>query len=306
MIRDHLGRIKQAARITWVALVAVFVASYIGRNWDVITDLTPRVGLLNGVAIVLVTVAGKMVVSEQLRLSAELLGARLTAVHAYRIYTSSDLAKYVPGGVWNAMARVKLLRDQGISTGSSGRAFALDKLWQVSGAFYSGLILCRSVIHEALLSRWIADSQLVTIVEQVAIGAGWISTTIVLNAVFAPGRQRLRALRRAIVDQAAIAVLLGLGLWIPLEALGQADVAIAIGAFALGRAAGYVAVFAPAGVGVREAVAVWVLSGTAETEVIVVALTANRVLTVLADVVSYGLALTLPRVLVEPNRRMQP
>ncbi len=290
-MKISLSGLRGALRITWMLVVTSFVVVYAVRNWPKIAELTPQIGVVTALGIVAVTMAGKFVVSEQLRLSAELLGTRLSVGRAYRIYTSSDLAKYVPGGVWNAVARVKLLRDEGASSPSSGKAFALDKLWQITGAFFSGILLCRAVLHERLLGGIIDDSSAIRVVSIIIVVALWLATTAVLNRVLAPTQQPSRALRRAIVDQSVIALLLGLGLWLPLRALGAGDVLLVVGAFALGRAAGYAAVFAPAGVGVREAVALWILSSAGTTEVVLIALAANRLFTVAADLLSYGLAL---------------
>ena len=92
-----------------------------------------------------------------------------------------------------------------------------------------------------------------------------------------------------------MAVFLGLGVWIPLNAV-NADVSplVAIGAFSLGRGLGYAAVFAPAGIGVREAVTLWAIGPTdTSTRAVVVALAVNRVMTFVADVSSFGLSFTV-------------
>ena len=69
---------------------------------------------------------------------------------------------------------------------------------------------------------------------------------------------------------------------------------VAIGAFSLGRGLGYLAVFAPAGIGVREAVTLWALGGTpASMKAVVVALAMNRVMTFVADLASFGLSLAV-------------
>ncbi len=298
---ESLALLKRISRTLWMVAVLTFVSLYVSRNWGRITELTPKIGVGSAVAIVIVTVAGKMVVSEQLRLSANLLGADLTPRRSYWIYCSSDLAKYVPGGVWNAMARVKLLRDEGISAGASGRAFAVDKLWQILGALFTGLLFARSSAHEVVLSAFVEDSVPVAVLEYAAISIGWVTAIVLVNRFLTGSLPSPYVLRRVITDQTLIAALLGLGVWIPLEAMGSASAPAAIGAFAIGRAFGYAAVFAPAGVGVREAVSLAVLAGSAESQVIVIALAVNRVLTVLADLLSYGLAVAFARRATSPQ-----
>jgi uncharacterized membrane protein YbhN (UPF0104 family) len=96
-----------------------------------------------------------------------------------------------------------------------------------------------------------------------------------------------------------MAIFFGLGVWIPLEAV-DAGVSplVAIGAFSMGRGLGYLAVFAPAGIGVREVVTLWALGGSSATsQAMGIALAVNRVMTFVADLASFGLSFT-----VKPRR----
>jgi uncharacterized membrane protein YbhN (UPF0104 family) len=57
-----------------------------------------------------------------------------------------------------------------------------------------------------------------------------------------------------------------------------------LGAYTLAWVAGYVVVFAPGGLGVREAVFVWLLSGSVGQSAALSVAVASRVVTLLADV----------------------
>lgn len=280
--------VQKITRVLWVSAVIVFVVLWSIEHREEITDLGSNIGLVEIFLIVIVTLGGKFVVSEQGRVASELVGHSFTTRQMFWMYSSSDIAKYIPGGIWNAVSRVKIYRDQGMSMGASTRAFTLEKFWQVTGAFYVGVFF----ILPSLQNRWniIPEGSLSLIVCYFLAGIFWIGTTLIGNHFISSERDPLRAALRAFSDQTFIAILLGLGLWIPLESIGSADLALSIGAFSIGRAAGYVAVFAPAGVGVRELVSLWVLGATVPESMALIALGANRILTGLTDFMGFGIA----------------
>ncbi len=74
---------------------------------------------------------------------------------------------------------------------------------------------------------------------------------------------------------------------------GHAVVLVSVGGFALSWVAGYLAVFAPAGAGVREAVMVAILGTQTKTSVALAVALITRALTVAADALTGGLALAL-------------
>lgn len=290
-LRRLASRAKGPARLAWFVLVAVFVVRYLARNWDEVVDQVERVAPIELGAIVAVTIAGKLVVSEQARISTRLLGWIFTPIDMLWMYSSSDVAKYVPGGVWNVLARVRLYTQRGMTAGESARAFSLEKFWQVTGAFFASLIF----LLPELADRYpLGDGATVRVVQMIVLVAAWFAVTGVGTRLIG-GTVTFEATVRAVVDQAIVAVALGAGVWIPLASLGWNEPLLAIGGFALGRAAGYVALFAPAGIGVREIVTAWALAGPIPNDVALVALGANRVLTFVADVVCFLGAAALVR-----------
>jgi uncharacterized membrane protein YbhN (UPF0104 family) len=121
------------------------------------------------------------------------------------------------------------------------------------------------------------------------VAATWLGGRLTGNLVSA------MAVLRSMSEQVIMAVFFGLGVWIPLEAVDAGiGPVVAIGAFSMGRGLGYLAVFAPAGIGVREVVTLWALGGSAgSSKAMIVALAVNRVMTFIADVGSFGLSLAV-------------
>jgi len=291
---DLVARLKTVSQWVWISLVVVIVVRWSLDHGDEIGALVERIGVLDAVATVLVTLGGKYTVAVQARLTTELLDRQVAPRRMFWLYSASDMAKYVPGGVWNLVARVKSYRDLGMTTPDAARAFGLEKFWQISGACFFGLLLLTPNLHDRLLVDRLGiepHRRTALVVEMVVVVAAWILTTAIGSRILLGRRPDPRTLVRAIGDQVVMGILLGVGLWIPLAALTDIDPALAIGAFALGRAAGYAAVFAPGGVGVREVVSLWALGSAATANTLIIGLAINRILTVVADITGFGLAL---------------
>jgi len=286
-IRRHMPTVRIVVRWIWFIAVLVFVVGYIRRNGDLITNTLSDFTSLVLLSTALVTVIGKVVLSIQCGAIMTHLGHRFRNTQVFWMYTTSDAAKYVPGGVWNAVARVTLYANAGMSRGAAARAFALEKYWQVLGALATGAIALAPEIHRQVFGR-VTHPLLVASEVSLVLGV-WVLLT-------AKGASRIsgvpvgrRLVARSIAEQCAMAIALGLGLWIPLVAVSAGiDPVTAIGAFSIGRGLGYVAVFAPAGIGVREVVTLWGLGRGLDADLALIALGVNRVMTVGADLGSFA------------------
>ena len=286
--RVFTPRVRNILKTVWVVLVTAFVVRYVVRNRESIADVFGSFGASVLVGTVVVTVLGKIVISVHSQLITKVNGREFTFRESFWMYSASDLVKYVPGGLWNALARVRLYTNMGMSGTASTKAFALEKYWMVLGALATGALALTS---DGLGAVGLSSSTVMVVASRSALFVAWVML------IWAGGRLTGNAVTpaavaRSVVEQVVMAVFLGLGLWIPLDAV-SANVSplVAIGAFSLGRGIGYAAVFAPAGIGVREAVALWAIGPTdTTTRAVVVALAVNRVMTFVADVSSFGLS----------------
>lgn len=284
-------KVRNILKAVWIALVTVFVVRYMVRNWGSITDVFRSFSVAVLAGTVAVTIIGKIVISVHSQLITKVNGREFTFRESFWMYSASDLVKYVPGGLWNALARVRLYTNMGMSGTASTKAFALEKYWMVLGALATGAL---ALTPDGLEALGVSDSVVTVSVTRVLLCAAWVMLIwaggrLTGNAVVAG------AVARSMVEQSVMAVFLGLGVWIPLQAV-EANVSplVAIGAFSLGRGLGYAAVFAPAGIGVREAVTLWAIGPTdTTTRAVIVALAVNRVMTFVADVTSFGLSFTV-------------
>ncbi|MGA0116827.1 MAG: hypothetical protein ACO3JF_00390 [Ilumatobacteraceae bacterium] len=281
-------KMRNALKTIWMVLVTAFVVRYMVNNWDSITDTVESFSFIVLFGTVVVTIAGKIVVSVHSQLITKVNGREFTFRESFWMYSASDLVKYIPGGLWNALARVRLYTNMGMTATASTKAFALEKYWMVVGALATGAL---ALTPQGLRGIRFSDSSILVLSARVIVVAIWV--ILVWLGGRLTGQPILpMAVLRSLAEQIIMAGFFGLGVWIPLEAV-DAGVSplLAIGAFSMGRGLGYLAVFAPAGIGVREVVTLWALGGSSATsQAMGIALAVNRVMTFIADLASFGLS----------------
>jgi hypothetical protein len=200
------------------------------------------------------------------------LGVRTQLGWAW-VFFQAQLGKYVPGSVWQYAGRAAAARSYGIPVRSVGISLPVE--FVASG-------LAGGTMAAFLLGWWGA-----AIVGAVAI------FLVAGQSLARGGRSAVRATVLATVLYLPVWLLLGGSFWLCARGLlgvPEYDVAFYVGAFAIAWLAGLVAVYAPGGLGVREAVLVALLSSRIGAPNALVLAAASRLIFILVDVVLAGVA----------------
>jgi uncharacterized membrane protein YbhN (UPF0104 family) len=197
-------------------------------------------------------------------------------------FFAGQLGKYLPGGAWQYVGRAALARRLGVPLRSAAGSLVVEAV-------------CSLIAAVLVASFLLADD-------------GWRLTYLLVALVVGTAAfslaSRLAFVRRFVADQRslgaaagsylAVFILFGLVFWLTADALynvAVADLPWYIGAYAAAWAAGFIVVFAPGGLGVREAVLVALLRGRlGESEAIVLA-AASRIAFMLVDLAGGSVAL---------------
>ncbi len=211
-----------------------------------------------------------------------------------RIFFLGQIGKYLPGSLWSFLATGELARSAGIGRGAAMASLALALLIGVG----SGLLVAILAVPQTL--GLLPDD-----------GRIWAAGTFVAALVMLPG-VRSRLLRLVGIDfpvpatAFALSGAVALAAWLFAGAqiillskaigapLGWSDLGHATGAYAFAWVAGFLVVFAPAGLGAREGSLIAVLAlvmGLGEATAIVIL---SRLVATAADFACAGLA-TLTR-----------
>jgi uncharacterized membrane protein YbhN (UPF0104 family) len=221
---------------------------------------------------------------------------------AVRLFLQSQLGKYVPGSVWHYAGRVGLARARGVAARFTLLSLGIEVAASTLSAALVGLLLLPPRLAVPLMTAVAAILVLGSVgrprtARRLLDPVLWTAERVVRvpRSQMAPA---LRALPVAAALYVPVWAVYGTAFWLTARALfpvPAGELAYFTAAFALGWIAGMVVVFAPGGIGVREAVLVALVAPRiGHTEAIVVA-GASRVLLTGADLAGGGAALALSR-----------
>jgi hypothetical protein len=238
------ARLIRIAKWLWLVLVAGAVVRYLWAHWD---EIGPQLRAISPARLALAAaclIASKLLLVIVSQRSVALAGHRIGYRRMFAINALSQLAKYLPGGIWHFVGRAGFYHADGLPLRAVTRAMVVENLWLVLSAFLAGLI--------GTLTYYLSGAR--AGIAAAGLLAVWWALLWLIRLRFG-GVRSWRAGLSGLALQAAVWALVGISLWIILPGVsGWGSVALAIGAFCLSWVVGYVAVFAPGGIGVRETV----------------------------------------------------
>lgn len=215
-------------------------------------------------------------------------GVQVTLMWAIKVYSVSQLAKYVPGNIFHLAGRQAI----GMAAGASSRAMVKSMLWElgliaVAGILYGWLVLPALLpwfpalasnillmvtvcIVAYLVRRWIGL--------QVSVSFGWLMVFLAVSGgVFV-----------ILLDVIANTSKFTPQTWLLIGA-----------SYIIAWLAGLVTPGAPAGVGVRELILLLLLNGFVKDADLLIALMLGRLITVLGDILFFILSFLIPDTLCQ-------
>jgi uncharacterized membrane protein YbhN (UPF0104 family) len=275
-----------------VVLALAFLARALASQWTAVRDTLVQVPVWSVVMSVLLAAAAVAFSGEQQRTLLESLGYRLRVLPWLRVFFMAQLGKYVPGSGWAYVAQMEMSRKKGITRATSVVTMALG----------AGL----TVLTAAVVAATVAGSDGLAwiplwIQVLVVVGSGLALVVFVARPSLVgrllqllPERLRrrgfedvqVRPLGRPVVWTTLAWVGYGAHLWVivsPMSDDQPVSFRLVLGTFALAWVVGFLAVFVPAGVGVREAVMVALLAPIVSEAGALAAALLSRFVIVLAE-----------------------
>lgn len=224
------------------------------------------------------------------------LGSRLSIPEAWRIFFIGQLSKYVPGSIWPILAQSELGADRGIPRSRSALAAILCyPVMTCSGVVVAAITLPFATAGSVAQYFWILGL--------IPVGVALLSPPI-LNRLMRlvlrlSGQPQLgdgvsyRGLARTMAWALAVWLCNGLMVYLLLRQLAgdkQGTFLVSVGGYALSWTVGFLAIFAPAGLGVREAVMIAALHTQATAAIAITVSLVSRAITVVADAATGAVA----------------
>jgi len=265
--RKIIWRIIQAATI-------ILIFYYLGRqvvvNWTMVTTYDWRINYLLLAISVLCVVGTFFVFSSVWRFIILALGRQIGHRKAFKISYIANLGRYIPGRIWQMFGMIYLAKKEGITEEEALTSFGMNQLFGIPSGLLAGIVCL--MLSPGVLQRY-------SIVPFLSLGivvVGAVILAVSLGVVFFPQRaegmlnrifvlfkrhpvrlQMNKSLAASIYGGYFLGwMLYGVSFWIFLKGTValEAPFFALIGLFVIAYQIGYLALFAPGGVGPREAV----------------------------------------------------
>ena len=291
----------RAVRWGFVLVAAVLGGLAVRTQWSGVRVALAHLGFV-AVAGAMVAVLLAMIAAMQVwRVLLAGLGSPLPARAAARVVFIGQLGKYVPGSIWAVLAQVELGRAYQVPRRRSAAATLLTMLFSLTGGLLAAVLTLPLLGGTATSGyRWaflLAPVLLASVHPRVLNPlVRWLLRLTRRPALEQP--LTLRAVAGALSWALVSWLLYGAQIWLLAVRLGAPAgraALLAVGGFAFAWSVGFLAVFAPAGVGVREVLLVAVLGpvlGTGDATAIALV---SRLLMTVGDLAAAGLAAGLAR-----------
>lgn len=285
-------RILQFIKHCWTVLIVVALVIYLWKNGSHTLETVKQIPLWTLMVAWGCILVGKLAAYYLMVTSLTQLN---TSVGDWRnllwIYSSTDVAKYMPGGIWSIVGRIIHYRNEGLDTNQISKALLLENVGFIATAALYGLPV-GALLFSSHLSDW------------VWLGVASVSCGILLITVFIWRSERVRGLMIAsyklwpgLVAMTLAWTFMGTSFYLLLRVpYSFANWGWTTGSYAAAFAGGMLAVFAPAGAGIREGILVLAGHVQGTTALITVdAALLSRALWVVADITVFLIALSLRR-----------
>ena len=264
---------------------------YFYTHQEEVIGLIKEISYWRIIASLVLLLIGKLFIVVLVKFSVEAEGWSPSFWETLGIYGLTSMGKYIPGGIWHFVGRFGIYRANNLDNKQTARAFILENIWLLSAAIAVG-VCALSLYRFDLISYYlrIPQTQLVSISFAVGTLVLWFGGLYLVKLYFNnKTKTTIRPIWQIIPTSLLLWIFIGLSFFVMFENYPITSGGLFVGAYAVSWSVGYLAVFAPGGLGIREAVLALVFSTVSSPEKIAVYAAMNRVVWLVAELL-FGLA----------------
>lgn len=286
--------LKNASKWIWILLVIGFIAYYAWPKRITLIEVGSNLGWGPLLIAMLLIFLAKLGLVENMYIACLKFKIDLKRPDCFQIYNHTQLAKYVPGSIWQFVGRISILKNKGFLITHIKNAILAEHLWVI-------LVAAIFSIYP-LLQNWSEFVKLINI-PNLFINFNLINNIILISLLFCfillffviqnkliiffYWLIKLTPSLKAVVILSISWLLFGTSLWITLIpfATENPPYFYIVGIYSLAYIIGFFVPFAPAGLGIREAILVFYLAKYVETDVALLLSVANRLVYFIAELI---------------------
>jgi uncharacterized membrane protein YbhN (UPF0104 family) len=288
--KNKKGVVLSLLKWVWLGLVVFGTYWFYKRHQIEIVNLVTKVSIFRIILSLLCLLSGKVLIVLLVQFSIQAEGWHQSFYRTIGIYGITSIGKYIPGGVWHFVGRIGIYRLKGFTPKQISRSLILENCWLLSSAVVIGAISVLTFRLDILQN--IINLKISPTAGALASGIILLLWTISLiwlhHWMSKHTKEHVTAFWKIMVVGIILWLLIGLSFYLIFPMFEISKAAIYIGGYALSWVVGYIAVFAPGGLGVREIVLAWMFTNIAPVETIAVYAAMNRIIWLIAELL-YGL-----------------
>jgi hypothetical protein len=268
-----LKRLLPLLKAAWLILVIITVCAYIFRNVDTIVTLLREIPIERLLMSVSLALIGRLLIAQLARVATSNIGWLPSYRDMLYMMGTSELGKYLPGGVWHFLGRAAYYRSANLPATDLTQALIFENLSLVLSALLAGSCFLISYAHIPLMNKLL----LISVVILIWFCILWIMLRQQENLKSLP-------ILKLFLLQWAIWLAFSLSFIFVLPDIAYQDnLFLALGAFPIGWLLGFLTPFAPGGVGTREIVLIALLLPSFGSETTLVFVAFHRLLWVILE-----------------------
>ena len=271
------------AKWAWVILVLGGAVYFFISHFKETLSYLRLVSVVNLVISLIFLVVGRILQTQLAKAALQGQSFRPPFTRMLHIFSMTQLAKYLPGGLWQFVARFGVYQANGMTPVQSGRVMLVENLWLVLSAGFFGAMSG----FQFLLNWMKIPSGMSSLVGWIGlILAAWFATLWLIDRYAGLQRHSLSWFLIYLIPlQIANWFINGLSFWIllPSNEHPLSLIWVSISAFCISYVFGFIAIWAPSGIGVREVVLSYLMGIYISPQAAIIYGTLNRIIWVFTD-----------------------
>ncbi|MGB3976387.1 MAG: lysylphosphatidylglycerol synthase domain-containing protein [bacterium] len=285
-------RLQPFLRFGIPAVLLFFIGRQVAKDWDKIINSFNSDAIWWALPAFLFFFLGVGTIAWNWKVLLEILGAQYSFTESFRSFYYSMLLKYMPGKIWGVTGRIVLAKRDGIPEGTNVLSIILESLFLMTSSSIIGLL----VLSRLLLMPW--EIQVLLLLSPSVLV--FLHPKMIHRAVKILSRRfpdyvvpledvpKFGMILRLLMQYSFVWVFHGLGFWFllkMLDPLGKEYILLSMGGNSLAWLVGFLAVFTPAGLGVRELILTRLSSGIVKAGPAAAAAVLSRVIIILCELI---------------------
>lgn len=285
-----IKKIIEYSKWIWIAVVIAAVGYYLVSKWGDIGKQIQQLSISKLLLSGLFLIGAKLLLAVVSKYSIEKEGYALSYLDVFRIVSFTHLAKYIPGGIWHFVGRFNAYNEREMKIKSSTKALIHENFWLLTGSLFVGIIIGG------------LSGQGQRFLETAGVRAPiyvLILFVLLLWIILLYGYERMFPAKRAVRYYLLFFALLlawlflGVSFGFVLPGFSSATAFSYISIYAFGWLVGYLAIFAPGGIGIRETILVWMLGRSIGPDMAIVLSSIHRFVFIVVEILLGGVSVGL-------------